>query len=137
MLQSPPMDWEPLIAAATAARARAYAPYSHFDVGAALLMEDGSIHAAANVENCIPSLGICAERNAMAAAASAGLRRPQAVAVIADMTPPAAPCGLCRQTLAEFARDLSDLPILLVNLQGERQETTLAELLPRPFSLPG
>jgi len=137
VLQSPPMDWEPLIAAATAARARAYAPYSHFDVGAALLMEDGSIHAAANVENCIPSLGICAERNAMAAAASAGLRRPQAVAVIADMTPPAAPCGLCRQTLAEFARDLSDLPILLVNLQGERQETTLAELLPRPFSLPG
>jgi len=134
---SPTMNWEPLIVAATAARARAYAPYSHFDVGAALLMEDGSIHAAANVENCIPSLGICAERNAMAAAASAGCRRPQAAVVIADMTPPAAPCGLCRQTLAEFARELPDLPILLVNLQGERQVTTLAELLPRPFSLPG
>jgi cytidine deaminase len=137
VLQSPAMDWEPLIAAAAAARAHAYAPYSRFAVGAALLMEDGSIHAAANVENCIPALAICAERNAMAAAASAGLRRPQAVAVIADMTPPAAPCGLCRQTLAEFARDLPDLPILLVNLQGERQETTLAELLPRPFALPG
>jgi cytidine deaminase len=131
------MDWEPLIAAATAARAHAYAPYSHFKVGAALRMEDGSIHAAANVENGIPSLAICAERNAMAAAASAGLRRPRAVVVIADLTPPASPCGLCRQTLAEFARDLPDLPILLVNLQGERQETTLAELLPRPFSLPG
>jgi cytidine deaminase len=128
------MDWEPLIAAAAAVRAHAYAPYSLFDVGAALLMEDGSIHAAANVENCIPSLAVCAERNAMAGAASAGLRRPQAAVVIADMSPPAAPCGLCRQTLAEFARDL---PILLVNVQGERQETTLAELLPRPFSLPG
>ena len=131
------MDWEPLIAAATAARARAYAPYSRFQVGAALRMEDGSVHAAANVENGIPSLAICAERNAMAAAASAGLRRPQAVVVVADMTPPASPCGLCRQTLAEFARNLPGLPILLVNLQGERQETTLAELLPRPFALPG
>ncbi|HYX25685.1 MAG TPA: cytidine deaminase [Thermoanaerobaculia bacterium] len=126
------MDWEPLIAAAEAVRAHAYAPYSRFAVGAAVLMEDGSIHAAANVENCLPALGICAERNAIAAATSKGLRRPQAVAVIADMSPPATPCGLCRQTLAEFTRDL---PILLVNLQGERNETTLAELLPQPFSL--
>jgi cytidine deaminase len=128
------MDWEPLVAAASAARAHAYAPYSHFAVGAALLMEDGSIHAAANVESCIPALSICAERNAMSAAASAGLRRPQAVAVVTDATPPARPCGLCRQTLVEFARDL---PILVVNLQGEREETTLAELFPQPFSLPG
>jgi cytidine deaminase len=135
VLQSSAMDWEPLIAAAAAARAHAYAPYSRFAVGAALRMEDGSIHAAANVENCIPSLAICAERNAMAAAASAGLRRPQAAVVVADLSPPASPCGLCRQTLAELA--LPDLPILLVNLQGERQETTLAELLPRPFILPG
>ena len=100
----PRPDWEPLVAAAAAARAHAYAPYSRFAVGAALLMEDGSIHAAANVENCIPALSICAERNAMAAAASAGLRRPQAVAVVTDATPPARPCGLCRQTLSEFAR---------------------------------
>jgi len=128
------MDWEPLVAAATAARERAYAPYSHFAVGAALLMEDGSIHAAANVENCIPALSICAERNAMSAAASAGLRRPRAVAVVTDATPPARPCGLCRQTLAEFARDL---PILVVNVHGDREETTLAELFPQPFSLPG
>jgi len=128
------MDWEPLVAAATAARERAYAPYSHFAVGAALLMEDGSIHAAANVENCIPALSICAERNAMSAAASAGLRRPRAVAVVTDATPPARPSGLCRQTLAEFARDL---PILVVNVHGDREETTLAELFPQPFSLPG
>ena len=128
------MDWEPLVAAARAARERAYAPYSHFAVGAALLMEDGSIHAAANVENCIPALSICAERNAMSAAASAGLRRPQAVAVVTDATPPARPCGLCRQTLIEFAKDL---PILVVNVNGDREETTLAEIFPQPFSLPG
>jgi cytidine deaminase len=128
------MDWEPLVAAATAARERAYAPYSHFAVGAALLMEDGSIHAAANVENCIPALSICAERNAMSAAASAGLRRPRAVAVVTDASPPARPCGLCRQTLVEFAKDL---PILVVNVRGDREETTLAELFPQPFSLPG
>ena len=128
------MDWEPLVVAARAARERAYAPYSHFAVGAALLMEDGSIHAAANVENCIPALSICAERNAMSAAASAGLRRPRAVAVVTDASPPARPCGLCRQTLSEFAKDL---PILVVNVQGTREETTLAELFPQPFSLPG
>lgn len=130
------MDWEPLVAAARAAREHAYAPYSHFAVGAALLMEDGSIHAAANVENCIPALSICAERNAMSAAASAGLRRPRAVAVVTGATPPARPCGLCRQTLSEFARD-RDLPILVVNVDGDREETTLAELFPQPFSLPG
>jgi cytidine deaminase len=128
------MDWEPLIAAAAAARAHAYAPYSRFTVGAAVLMEDGSIHAAGNVENRIPALAICAERNALAAAASAGLRRPLAAAVVTDTNPPARPCGLCRQTFSEFAQDL---PILVVNPQGAREETSLAELLPYPFVLPG
>ncbi|HYO15020.1 MAG TPA: cytidine deaminase [Thermoanaerobaculia bacterium] len=126
------MDWEPLIAAAAAARANAYAPYSNFPVGAAILMEDGSIHAAGNVENCIPALSICAERNAVSAAASAGLRRPLAVAVVTDTSPPSRPCGLCRQTLSEFT---DDLPILMVNPQGERQEARLSELLPQRFSL--
>ena len=132
MLQSLVMDWERLIEAARAARANAYAPYSGFPVGAAVLMEDGSIHAAGNVENCIPALSICAERNAISAAASAGLRKPQAIAVVADMSPPARPCGLCRQTLTEF---VDDLPILVVNAQGEREETTLGELLPQRFRL--
>jgi cytidine deaminase len=127
------MDWEPLIAAARAARANSYSPYSKFPVGAAVLMEDGSIWAAANVENAIPALAICAERNAVAAAASAGLRKPQAVAVVTSTAPPAPPCGLCRQTLAEFA---DDLPILLVNTDGEREEHRLAELLPLRFRLP-
>lgn len=127
------MDWDALIAAAAAARANAYAPYSRFPVGAALLMEDGSIWAGANVENCIPALSVCAERNAMTAAASAGLRKPRAVAVITDTSPPARPCGLCRQTLSEFAED--DLPILMTNPQGEREETTLSKLLPDRFFL--
>ncbi|HEY9422965.1 MAG TPA: cytidine deaminase [Thermoanaerobaculia bacterium] len=134
MLHSRVMDWEALIAAATAARANAYAPYSRFPVGAALLMEDGSIHAAANVENCIPALSVCAERNAMSAAASAGLRKPLAVAVVTDTSPPSRPCGLCRQTLAEFAEDL---PILVVNDKGEREETSLLRLFPERFTLPG
>src|SRR5215475_3231505 len=128
------IDWEPLIAAAQKARANSYSPYSGFPVGAAILMEDGSIWAAANVENCIPALAICAERNAMAAAASAGLRHPQAVAVVTSTTPPSAPCGLCRQTLSEFA---DDLPILLVNLDGAREEHRLSEILPLRFRLPG
>ena len=126
------MDWEPLIAAARQAYAHAYAPYSHYAVGAAILMEDGTIHAAANVENCIPALSICAERNAISAAASAGLRRPQAVAVVTRSSPPARPCGLCRQTLAEFAEDL---PILCTNLDGEREEVRLSEIFPQRFRL--
>jgi cytidine deaminase len=126
------MDWEPLVAAATEARNRAYAPYSRFPVGAALLMEDGSIHAGANVENCIPALSICAERAAMASAATAGLRRPQALAVATGTAPPSRPCGLCRQTMVEFARDL---PILLINEAGEREEVRLVELFPQPFTI--
>jgi cytidine deaminase len=129
------MDWQPLIAAARAARANAYAPYSKFPVGAAVLMEDGSIHAAANVENCIPALAVCAERVAVAKAVGAGLRRPQALAVLTDTDPPARPCGLCRQTLVEFARDM---PILVCNADGTQcEEVHLAELFPYPFSLPG
>src|SRR6202049_4862659 len=117
------MDWEPLVKAAAAARAQAYAPYSRFAVGAAVLMEDGSIHAAANCENCVPALSICAERSAVAHAVSAGLRRPQALAVVADGSPPSRPCGLCRQTLAEFA---AELPILRCNLAEQLQAAVRA-----------
>jgi cytidine deaminase len=126
------VDWEALFAAAAAARAHAYAPYSGFPVGAAVLMEDGSIHAGANVENGIPALAICAERVAIAKAAAAGLRRPQAVAVVTGTVPPSRPCGLCRQTLSEFARDL---PILVANPAGDRELLSLAALFPQPFSL--
>jgi cytidine deaminase len=127
------VDWEPLVRAAATARAHAYAPYTRFAVGAAVLMEDGSIHAAGNCENCIPALSICAERSAVAHATSAGLRRPVALAVVAAGSPPARPCGLCRQTLAEFT---ADLPILVSNPEGEREELRLSELFPQPFRLP-
>jgi cytidine deaminase len=127
------MDWNPLVAAAKAARAHSYSPYSRYAVGAALLMEDGSIFAGANVENCLPTLAICAERSAMAAAASAGHRKPVAVAVVTDSSPPAYPCGLCRQIFLEFAGD--DLRILVTNTKGEREETTLGALIPHGFRL--
>ena len=126
------VDWEPLVAAARAVRQHAYAPYSGFAVGAAVLMEDGSIQAGANVENGIPALSICAERVAIARAAAAGLRAPRAIAVVTDASPPARPCGLCRQTLSEFTRDL---PILVANLAGEREELSLGQLFPQPFLL--
>jgi cytidine deaminase len=127
------VDWPPLIAAARAARERAHAPYSRFLVGAALLMEDGSIVTGCNVENRSYGLAICAERTAMAAAVSRGLTRPVAAVVVTNTSPPSAPCGMCRETLREFAEDL---PILLVSLSGERLEVTLAELLPHSFVLP-
>jgi len=123
-------DWDALVAAARAARERAYAPYSGYRVGAALAAADGSIHAAGNVENGIPALSTCAERLAVAAAVNAGHHDFAALAVVTESSPPARPCGLCRQTLSEFARDL---PILCVNEDGERQPTRLAELFPAPF----
>jgi len=127
------MNWEPLVAAATAARDRSHSPYSRFAVGAAVLMEDGSIHAGCNVENRSFGLTVCAERTAIATAVGQGLRRPQAIAVVTDTDPPAAPCGACREVLAEFA---DELPVLLCNLQGDRCLIQLTELFPLPFKLP-
>ena len=124
------MDWQPLVDAARRAREGAYAPHSGYRVGAALLAGDGSVHAAGNVENGLLALSVCAERLAVAAAVNAGRRDFRALAVVTESAPPASPSGLCRQTLAEFARDL---PILCVNEDGERFETSLAELLPRAF----
>ena len=128
------MDWAPLVTAARQAREHAYAPYSEFQVGAALMMEDGSVSIGCNMENRTYGLTICAERVALGSAVRLGLREPQAVAVVTDASPPSTPCGLCLQSLAEFA-DL-DLPILLVNLEDERREHKLGELLPHPFVLP-
>lgn len=128
------MDWQPLIDAAVRAREHAYAPYSRFAVGAALLTEDGSIITGANVENRSYGLTICAERSAVACAVSAGHRRFAALVVIADLAPPAPPCGMCRETLAELA---PELPVLLVNLEGERRETSLEALFPDRFAWSG
>jgi len=128
------VDWEALVAAATAARARAYEPYSHFAVGAAVLTEDGAIHPGCNVENRTYGLTVCAERVAVTGAVARGAGRPVAVVVVAECTPPAPPCGQCREVLWELGGP--ELPVLCVNPAGERLEVTMADLLPHPFELP-
>jgi cytidine deaminase len=121
---------EALVEAAKQARAHAYAPYSRYRVGAAVRADNGKTYVGVNVENASYGLALCAERSAVAAAITDGARALEAVAVVTSTSPPAAPCGMCRQTLAEFAHDL---PVVLVNDDGERVQTTLAELLPRAF----
>ncbi|MBP1641482.1 MAG: cytidine deaminase [Acidobacteria bacterium] len=128
------MDWEPLVAAAARVREAAYAPYSRFAVGAAVLTADGRLFVGCNVENRSFGLTLCAERAAVAAALAAGTRELAAVAVVADADPLAPPCGLCRETLAEFAGP--ELPILLAAPDGRRRERRLGELFPDPFRLP-
>ena len=123
-------EWRALVAAARAARAKAYAPYSRFAVGAALLGEDGSIHAGCNVENASYGLTVCAERAAVLAAVAAGVRRFRALALAAGTTEPAPPCGACRQVLAEFCRDL---PIRMVSASGRVRTRRLRSLLPMGF----
>jgi cytidine deaminase len=122
-----------LEAAARAAQASAYAPYSKFKVGAAVLV-DGEIYEGVNVENASYPLGVCAERNAIAAAVIAGARRLEEVAVFTDASPPASPCGACRQVLREFAADPKAVKVVSINGKGERREWTLEQLLPDSFS---
>jgi cytidine deaminase len=126
-----------LLSAARAARGRAYAPYSGFAVGAAVLDERGRVHAGCNVENASYGLTTCAERNAVAAAVAGGARRVVAVAVVIGGEAPATPCGSCRQVLAELAGD--DAVVLLGGVRGRGvellDETTLGALFPRPFRL--
>lgn len=125
-------EFQALIDAACQARTAAYAPYSHFLVGAALLTESGAIIVGCNVENASYGLTMCAERVALGAAVAAGQRRFTALAVASSVGCP--PCGACRQVLAEFA---TDLPILLVAVEtGHRvTRTSLAKLFPARFDL--
>jgi cytidine deaminase len=119
-----------LLRAATRARHNAYAPYSGFQVGAAVLA-GGRIFAAGNVENSAYPLCVCAERNAVALAVSAGFRRIDAVAVVAGEGRPAPPCGGCRQVLAEFCAP--GTPVVYAATAGRSITTTLAGLLPDAF----
>jgi cytidine deaminase len=119
-----------LVAAAAAIRDRAYAPYSHFRVGAALLLARNEVVTGCNLENASFGLSVCAERNAVAAAVAGGATSFLALAVVTDVSPPASPCGACRQVLAEFG----DFPVILSNPANERRLTSVAELLPEAFS---
>lgn len=122
-------DDEALLAEARRIRAFAYAPYSHFSVGAAVRGASGRIYGGCNVENGAFSVTNCAERTAIFQAVAAGEKAFTALAVIAEGEAPVSPCGACRQVMAEF-----QIPrILMANLAGEVREMTLAELLPAAF----
>jgi cytidine deaminase len=130
-----PIDWEALGEAALAVRRNAHAPYSGYAVGAALLVRSGRVFVGCNVENATFGLTVCAERSAVLQMIAAGEREPIALAVATRGPTAAAPCGLCRQTLAEFAQDL---PIRLIAAveAGEPappRMTSLAILLPDAF----
>jgi cytidine deaminase len=119
-----------MVAAARLARRGAYAPYSGFRVGAAVL-SGGRVFTGANVENASYGLTVCAERVAVAAAVVAGERALEEVVVASGTSPPTPPCGMCLQTLAEFAGPA--LVVTLVGTGGSRIATTLGALLPRAF----
>ena len=120
------MDWDHLVELAWETRLKAHAPYSQFQVGAALLASDGRVFTGCNVENLSYGLTMCAERVAIGAAIAAGANQFEAVAVVADTGVPISPCGACRQVMAEFG-----VPKVLLANRAERLEFTLEELLPR------
>ena len=124
------MDDRALIAEALAARGNAYAPYSHFPVGAALLARSGRVYRGVNVENASFGVTVCAERTALFAAVAAGERAFDAIAVVADTEGPVRPCGACRQALAEFG---TDLRVVMANVAGELDVSSLSTLLPAGF----
>ena len=128
---------EPVLEAARAARANAYAPYSHYRVGAALLTRRGRIYAGCNVENATYGATSCAERSAVTAMVTAGDRAPIVCVVVTAGPTPGAPCGICRQVLAEFARDMK-LLLVAEDDRGRvvaRKTARLAALLPQAFRL--
>ncbi|HWO69426.1 MAG TPA: cytidine deaminase [Actinomycetota bacterium] len=124
-----PERLEELVQAARAVRERAYAPYSLFAVGAAVLA-GGRVFVGVNVENASYPLSVCAERNAVAAAVAAGERRVDAVAVVGGEREPVPPCGGCRQVLAEFG---PDAVVVSESVSGERRTWRLRDLLPHAF----
>lgn len=120
-----------LFAAAEAVRARAYAPYSKFQVGAAILADDGKIYAGCNVENAAYPVGNCAEPSAIAAMLAGGARRIRRIYVTGPGAMPVTPCGGCRQRIREFA-DL-DVEVISHGIEGEPLVQTIGQLLPHSF----
>jgi cytidine deaminase len=123
-------DFKKLLESANRARKKAYAPYSRFSVGAALLTEDGKIYDGCNVENLSYGLTICAERVAVFSAIAAGSRNFTGLSLVADTPDPITPCGACRQVLYEFSPDLW---VISTNLAGKQKKFRLRELLPDAF----
>src|SRR5690625_1758754 len=124
---------EKLLAEAKRAMKRAYAPYSTFKVGAALLTENGTIYTGCNIENSSYSLTCCAERVAIFSAIAQNERHFKQFVVVANTTDPISPCGACRQVMNEFFS--RSMPIHLANIHGEMMETTVEQLLPYSFRL--
>ena len=126
------MEYQDLIVKAMKAKEFAYAPYSHFRVGAALLTKSGRIYTGCNVENASFSATNCAERTAVFTAVAQGEQEFTAIAVNGDNGNYLPPCGICRQVLAEFC-DLKTFQVILANSEQDYRVVTLAELLPGAF----
>lgn len=126
------IDWPALESRAIAVRHNAHAPYSAYKVGAALLTKSGDVFTGCNVENASYGLCLCAERSAIAGMVAAGAKDPVALVVVTKGPKPGSPCGMCRQTLAEFALDLP-IRLLADGHPSATRETTLALLLPDAF----
>jgi cytidine deaminase len=126
------MDIQVLIQQAIEARKQAYAPYSKFHVGAAILTKQGEVFLGCNIENASYGLSNCAERTALFKAVSEGKTEIAAIAVVGDTEGPISPCGACRQVIAEFCTQ--DTPVILANMKGNFQVTSVSELLPGGFS---
>lgn len=122
---------EKLLQLAEQARLKAYVPYSHFAVGAAIQTDHGDMFTGCNIENASYGLTNCAERTAVFQMVAHGQQRIRAIAVVADTSRPISPCGACRQVLAEFGEE--NTPVILANVQGQKMITTLGELLPYAF----
>ena len=130
MLQKNRISQAQLIALALEAKQKAYAPYSKFKVGAALLAKSGKVYTGCNVENASYGLTCCAERNAVFQAVGRGDRDFIAIAIVSDSPEPTAPCGACRQVLNEFAPELE---VIMAGAKGKVKTRKLKELLPDPF----
>jgi cytidine deaminase len=126
------IPWKELTAAASRAREAAYAPYSSYLVGAALLSGDGRIFAGCNVENASYGLALCAERGAVAQMVATGQRNIVALVVVTQGPEAGTPCGLCRQTLSEFATDLP-IGLAIADEDAPRVIKNLRDLFPDPF----
>ncbi len=124
------MSDEELLRLASEVRERAYAPYSRFKVGAAVVGASGAVYVGCNVENASYPLCVCAERTAIGTAIAAGERAISRVVVITDSSPPASPCGGCRQVIWEFGPEAE---VVVAGVNGEQHTTTIRALLPQGF----